>query len=53
MNDVEEMAAPEIAETLEISMAAFKSRLHRARLYVRHRLFEVSNPRPREAQAAI
>jgi RNA polymerase sigma-70 factor (ECF subfamily) len=53
MNDVEEMAAPEIAETLEISMAAFKSRLHRARLYVRQRLFEVSNPRPREAQAAI
>ena len=42
MNDVEEMAAPEIAETLEISIPAFKSRLHRARLYVRQRLAEVS-----------
>src|SRR5439155_18679089 len=40
MNDVEEMTAPEIAETLEISIPAFKSRLHRARLYVRQRLSE-------------
>jgi RNA polymerase sigma-70 factor (ECF subfamily) len=53
MNDVEEMTAPEIAETLEISIPAFKSRLHRARLYVRQRLSEVSNPRPRAAQAAV
>jgi len=53
MNDVEEMTAPEIAETLEISIPAFKSRLHRARLYVRQRLSEVSNPRPRTAQAAV
>jgi RNA polymerase sigma-70 factor (ECF subfamily) len=53
MNDVEEMSAPEIAETLEISIPAFKSRLHRARLYVRQRLSEISNPRPRAAQAAV
>jgi DNA-directed RNA polymerase specialized sigma24 family protein len=53
MNDVEEMTAPEIAETLEISIPAFKSRLHRARLYVRQRLSEVSNPSPRAAQAAV
>jgi RNA polymerase sigma-70 factor (ECF subfamily) len=51
MNDVEEMTAPEIAETLEISIPAFKSRLHRARLYVRQRLAEVSGARPR-AEAA-
>ena len=53
MNDVEEMSAPEIAETLEISIPAFKSRLHRARLYVRQRLSEISSPRPRAAQAAV
>ncbi len=51
MNDVEEMAPPEIAETLEISIPAFKSRLHRARLYVRQRLAEASKVRPR-AEAA-
>ena len=53
MNDVEEMSAPEIAETLEISIPAFKSRLHRARLYVRQRLSEISNASPRAAQAAV
>lgn len=51
MNDVEEMTAPEIAETLEISIPAFKSRLHRARLHVRQRLDEVSRARTR-AEAA-
>ena len=51
MNDVEEMTAPEIAETLEISIPAFKSRLHRARLHVRQRLGEVSRARTR-AEAA-
>jgi RNA polymerase sigma-70 factor, ECF subfamily len=51
MNDVEEMPAPEIAETLEISIPAFKSRLHRARLYVRQRLAEASKVRSR-AEAA-
>ena len=31
MYDVEEMPADQIAEVLEISIPAFKSRLHRAR----------------------
>ncbi len=43
MSDVEEMKSNEIAETLEISIPAFKSRLHRARLYVRQRLSEISS----------
>ena len=51
MYDVEEMPSSDIAETLEISIPAFKSRLHRARLYVRQRLSEVSSPRP-AAEAA-
>ncbi len=51
MYDVEEMPAAEIAETLEISIPAFKSRLHRARLYVRQRLSEISRPTAR-AEAA-
>ncbi len=51
MNDVEGMTAPEIAETLEISIPALKSRLHRARLAVRQRLSEVAGGRVR-AEAA-
>ncbi len=51
MNDVEGMTAPEIAETLEISIPAFKSRLHRARLAVRQRLSEIAGTR-RRAEAA-
>jgi RNA polymerase sigma-70 factor, ECF subfamily len=42
MYDVEEIPTADIAETLEISIPAFKSRLHRARLYVRQRLSEIS-----------
>jgi RNA polymerase sigma-70 factor (ECF subfamily) len=42
MVDVEEMKPADVAEVLEISLAALKSRLHRARLYVRQRLQEVS-----------
>lgn len=41
MVDVEEMRPADVAEVLEISLAALKSRLHRARLYVRQRLLEV------------
>jgi RNA polymerase sigma-70 factor (ECF subfamily) len=51
MSDVEEMPAADIAETLEISLPALKSRLHRARLYVRQRLEEVSSA-PARAEAA-
>jgi len=42
MVDVEEMKPADVAETLDISIAALKSRLHRARLYVRQRLSEAS-----------
>jgi RNA polymerase sigma-70 factor (ECF subfamily) len=47
MVDVEEMKPADVAETLEISLAALKSRLHRARLAVRERLAEVAAaPKP-------
>jgi len=45
MVDVEEMKPADVAETLEISLAALKSRLHRARLAVRERLAEVASAR--------
>ena len=48
MYDVEEMSTADIAETLEISIPAFKSRLHRARLYVRQRLGEISRASARK-----
>ena len=50
MYDVEEMATADIAETLRISIPALKSRLHRARLYVRQRLSEISKG-PAQAEA--
>ncbi len=46
MVDVEEMKPADVAEVLEISLAALKSRLHRARLYVRQRLLEVTVAAP-------
>jgi RNA polymerase sigma-70 factor, ECF subfamily len=49
MADVEQMPAVEVAEVLRISIPAFKSRLHRARLHVRQRLAEISRPARREA----
>ncbi len=53
MVDVEEMSPADVAETLEISIAALKSRLHRARLYVRQRLAEIATaPRAAARQAA-
>jgi RNA polymerase sigma-70 factor (ECF subfamily) len=51
MYDVEELPADQIAETLEISIPAFKSRLHRARLYVRQRLSEVTRGAAQEKVA--
>jgi RNA polymerase sigma-70 factor (ECF subfamily) len=51
MTDVEEIPPAEVAETLEISIPALKSRLHRARLYVRQRLSEISSSSAR-AEAA-
>ncbi len=51
MYDVEEIPTSDIAETLQISIPALKSRLHRARLYVRQRLSEISRgPVQAEAQ---
>jgi RNA polymerase sigma-70 factor (ECF subfamily) len=47
MVDVEEMKPADVADVLEISIAALKSRLHRARLYVRQRLLEVGTASPR------
>lgn len=38
LRDVEGLTAPEVAEVMGLSVAAVKSRLHRARLFVRHRL---------------
>ena len=51
MYDVEEMSADQIAEILEISIPAFKSRLHRARLYVRQRLAEIAGSAMQEKVA--
>jgi RNA polymerase sigma-70 factor (ECF subfamily) len=53
MVDVEEMKPSDVAETLDISIPALKSRLHRARLYVRQRLTEVTTlPSATEQRAA-
>jgi RNA polymerase sigma-70 factor (ECF subfamily) len=49
MVDVENMKPADVAETLEISMAALKSRLHRARLFVRQRLSEIATSVPAPA----
>ena len=40
LHDMEGMSNPEIAETLGISLPAVKSRVHRSRLFLRHRLAE-------------
>ncbi len=51
--DVEEMRPADVAETLEISIPALKSRLHRARLYVRSRLASIASaPGSDERRAA-
>jgi DNA-directed RNA polymerase specialized sigma24 family protein len=42
MVDVEDMKPSDVAETLDITLAALKSRLHRARLHVRQRLAEAT-----------
>jgi RNA polymerase sigma-70 factor (ECF subfamily) len=53
MVDVEEMKPADVAETLEISIPALKSRLHRARLFVRERLTQIaSKPQNGERRAA-
>jgi RNA polymerase sigma-70 factor (ECF subfamily) len=53
MADVEEMPPADIAETLEISIPAFKSRLHRARLFVRERLTQAMRGAPATPAAGV
>jgi len=53
MVDVEEMKPADVAEVLRISLAALKSRLHRARLYVRQRLLEVAASAPPAAERRV
>ncbi len=38
LHDVEGLSNPEIAQTLQVTLAAIKSRVHRARLFLRRRL---------------
>jgi RNA polymerase sigma-70 factor (ECF subfamily) len=38
LHDVEGLSSPEIAETLRLTLPAVKARVHRARLFLRHRL---------------
>jgi len=38
LHDVEGLSNPEIAETLHVKLSAIKSRVHRARLFLRRRL---------------
>ena len=53
LRDVEELSNAEVAEILDISIAAVKSRLHRARLKVRNRLVSYfGEPRTRRAMGA-
>jgi RNA polymerase sigma-70 factor (ECF subfamily) len=40
LHDIEGLSNPDIAETLGISLPAVKSRVHRSRLFLRHRLAE-------------
>jgi RNA polymerase sigma-70 factor (ECF subfamily) len=46
MVDVEELKPADVAEVLEISLPALKSRLHRARLFVRQKLAEAATLAP-------
>ena len=53
LRDVEELSNSEVAEILDLSVAAVKSRLHRARLKVRNRLVtHFSEPNSRSAMGA-
>ncbi|MBI4011416.1 MAG: sigma-70 family RNA polymerase sigma factor [Candidatus Rokubacteria bacterium] len=46
LHDMEGLPNPEIAELLGISLPAVKSRVHRSRLFLRHRLAEYFGRRP-------
>jgi RNA polymerase sigma-70 factor (ECF subfamily) len=47
LRDIDGLTNAEVAEVLEISVSAVKSRLHRARLYLRDRLTALSGERGR------
>jgi DNA-directed RNA polymerase specialized sigma24 family protein len=47
------MKPADVAEVLEISLAALKSRLHRARLYVRQRLLEIAASVPPTSERRV
>jgi len=53
LRDIEELSNAEVADILDLSVPAVKSRLHRARLKVRNRLAAYfSEPKPRRAMGA-
>jgi len=54
LRDMEELSNAEVAEILDLSVAAVKSRLHRARLRVRNRLagYFSDNAKPKRAMGA-
>jgi RNA polymerase sigma-70 factor (ECF subfamily) len=53
LRDIEELSNAEVADILDLSVAAVKSRLHRARLKVRNRLATYfTEPRTRRAMGA-
>ena len=53
LRDIEELSNAEVAEILDLSVAAVKSRMHRARLNVRNRLATYfTEPRTRRAMGA-
>jgi RNA polymerase sigma-70 factor (ECF subfamily) len=45
LHDVEGLSSPEIAEALRLTLPAVKSRVHRARLFLRERLADYMGPR--------
>jgi RNA polymerase sigma-70 factor, ECF subfamily len=49
LHDMEGLSNPEIAETLHLKVATVKSRVHRARLFLRSRLTEYMTDAPRPA----
>jgi RNA polymerase sigma-70 factor (ECF subfamily) len=51
LHDVEGVSNPDIAEAMNISLPAVKSRVHRSRLFVRKRLSEYLSPRSRRRPA--
>jgi RNA polymerase sigma-70 factor (ECF subfamily) len=46
LHDVERLSSPEVAETLQVKLATVKSRVHRARLFLRTRMAEYMSETP-------